>query len=77
MGFFALFNGLIYNDFTSIALNMFGSCYVNPSMKLSNKPLSKSCVYPFGIDPVWGVAKNKLSVYNSLKMKTSVIFGVA
>ena len=27
MGFFASFCGLIYNDFLSIPLNLFGSCY--------------------------------------------------
>ncbi|EAR98594.1 V-ATPase A subunit 9-2 isotype of the V0 sector (macronuclear) [Tetrahymena thermophila SB210] len=77
MGLFALYNGLIYNDFMSLPLNLFGSCYLlaDKNVVLTHKT-SKQCVYPFGIDPVWGVAKNKLSVYNSLKMKTSVVFGV-
>ena len=29
MGFFATYCGLIYNDYLSISLNLFGSCY-NP-----------------------------------------------
>ena len=29
MGFFAFFNGWMYNDFLSIPLNVFGSCYKN------------------------------------------------
>lgn len=27
MGFFALYCGLLYNDFLSLSLNLFGSCY--------------------------------------------------
>lgn len=76
MGFFALFNGLIYNDFMSLPLNLFSSCFTNSNGALQNKH-EANCIYPFGIDPIWGVSKNKLSMYNSLKMKTSVIFGVA
>lgn len=31
MGFFAFYNGWMYNDFLSLPLNLFGSCYVNVS----------------------------------------------
>jgi V-type H+-transporting ATPase subunit a len=77
MGLFATFCGLIYNDMTSIPLTVFGnSCYngiVEKEISLS----SQDCVYPFGLDPVWFVSKNELAFVNSLKMKTSVIMGVA
>lgn len=37
---------------------------------------NSTCVYPYGQDPVWAIAANKLSMVNSIKMKMSVIFGV-
>jgi V-type H+-transporting ATPase subunit a len=73
MGFFAFCNGWIYNDFISISINAFGSCY-----KLEDKEwvYKDGCTYPIGIDPVWSVSENELTFVNSYKMKLSVIIGV-
>uniref|UniRef100_A0A8R1HVP5 V-type proton ATPase subunit a n=1 Tax=Caenorhabditis japonica TaxID=281687 RepID=A0A8R1HVP5_CAEJA len=33
--------------------------------------------YPFGVDPVWNLAINRLNFLNPMKMKTSIILGIA
>lgn len=79
MGFFALYMGLIYNDFMSMPLSLFGpSCY-QPSGGSSTQlaRTDRQCVYPFGLDPVWMASTSDISFYNSFKMKMSVIVGVA
>lgn len=77
MGFFATFCGFCYNDYSSVALYLFGdSCFTfeegNPIAEL--KP---DCVYPVGVDPAWFLSVQELTFMNSLKMKMAVIFGVA
>ena len=77
LGFFAFYNGLIYNDFFAIPLGIFGSCYKNDKKDgkiITNR--KKNCVYPIGFDPKWYSAVNELSFLNSFKMKMSVIIGV-
>lgn len=78
MGFFAIYCGFIYNEFLSINLDLFSSCY-NPYLVKEKQPIPRSsleCVYGFGIDPAWGVAENNLNYINSLKMKIAVIIAV-
>ncbi len=73
MGFFATYIGLCSNDFTSIPIEG-GSCYTVRGTEVAR---DTDCVYAIGIDPVWYGADNELEFINNLKMKTSVIFGVA
>ncbi|XP_077388371.1 T cell immune regulator 1, ATPase H+ transporting V0 subunit a3b [Festucalex cinctus] len=63
---------------------MFEKNIWNSSVLAGNKFLSLDPVvpgvftspYPFGIDPIWGLANNKLTFLNSYKMKMSVIIGI-
>ena len=80
---FGMFCGLMYNEFFSVPLDLFGSCY-NSSKDgkliqdkvVINEYGSKKCVYPVGLDPVWIGNQNELTYTNSLKMKLSIIVGV-
>jgi V-type H+-transporting ATPase subunit a len=73
MSFFAMFNGICYNDFASIPFDA-GSCYTREGPIAVRK--DDECVYAIGFDPIWVLSSNELTYSNSLKMKTSVIFGV-
>jgi V-type H+-transporting ATPase subunit a len=80
---FAIFCGLIYNEFFSIPLDFFGTCYNNVKdgklildKEVINENKVKKCVYPIGLDPSWIGKQNELAYTNSLKMKLSIIVGV-
>ncbi|XP_014203927.1 V-type proton ATPase 116 kDa subunit a isoform X3 [Copidosoma floridanum] len=87
MGLFSMYTGLIYNDVFSKSLNLFGSHWeirnltskdvldngvlpINPTWDYVGHP------YPFGMDPIWQLAENKIIFLNSYKMKISIIFGI-
>ena len=72
MAFFAVYCGFMYNDFMSIPLNLFDSCYTEKGVRKD-----PDCVYPVGIDPVWYGTKQELIFLNSFKMKISVILAIA
>jgi V-type H+-transporting ATPase subunit a len=76
MGIFAIYNGLIYNDFTSINIDFFGSCYkIKEHAEKTEVTRINNCVYSFGLDPIWSISENEIAFTNSLKMKISVILG--
>jgi V-type H+-transporting ATPase subunit a len=83
MGFFSIYAGLLYNDFFSLGFNWFGSRYEHSHAGgeltpiFDTKNAGGAGPYPFGLDPAWHGASNELLYLNSLKMKTSVIIGVA
>lgn len=76
MSVFSFYAGLIYNDFSSLSFNLFGSCYLSTDQFISSNKRN-NCVYSFGVDPVWTVSHNELQYTNSLKMKMAIIIGIA
>jgi V-type H+-transporting ATPase subunit a len=77
MGVFSIFNGICYNDFMSIPLDI-STCYdvqTRPDGTRVGK-LTEDCVIAIGIDPTWFLATNVLTFVNGFKMKMAVIFGV-
>lgn len=52
------------------------SPHIYTRLRKDNLADGETCVYPFGLDPVWSITNNKLQFSNGIKMKLSVIFGV-
>jgi V-type H+-transporting ATPase subunit a len=86
-GISSVFCGFIYNEFFSIPLSIFKSCYDIMKINDNNKDKNfgfdfievkkiENCIYPLGIDPIWSRSRNELSFLNSIKMKFSLIIGV-
>lgn len=86
MGLFSIYTGMVYNDIFSKSVNVFGSSWrVNVTEEIMKEHKDWSLdpkydylqlPYPFGMDPAWQSAKNKIVFLNSFKMKLSIIFGV-
>lgn len=93
MGIFSIYTGIIYNDWFSKAVNVFGSSWrvgvgydfnfmqvtvfnLNPDSNATSNRMFNGQPYPFGLDPAWALASNKISFTNSLKMKFAVIIGI-
>lgn len=83
MGIYSVYCGLVYNDFFSLGLNLFGSNF-NFADREQGVPAEyveggygdSEFVYPFGVDPAWHIANNELLFFNSMKMKMSVVLGI-
>ena len=74
LGLHSLFAGFIYNDFFSRSIKFLPSAFKieNGTAVLKNFRY----VYPLGIDPIWNISSNRLIMYNSYKMKQSIVVGV-
>jgi V-type H+-transporting ATPase subunit a len=84
MGAFAVYAGVMYTEFFAIGVNFFGSKWSCPDdgtgrHSVECEPLNGAGEgpYPVGLDPAWSIASNQLLFVNSMKMKISVLFGVA
>lgn len=73
LGVFAFYCGIIYNEFFSIPMRFFRSCYdYNDHFKLRYK----GCVYPIGIDTNMLISTSEMNFLNTFKMNLSIIIGV-
>ncbi|KAG4380945.1 hypothetical protein AAZX31_15G043000 [Glycine max] len=82
MALFSIYCGLIYNEFFSVPFHIFGAsaykCRDSSCRDAHTIGLIKyQDPYPFGVDPSWRGSRSELSFLNSLKMKMSILFGVA
>ncbi|XP_044483316.1 V-type proton ATPase subunit a1-like isoform X2 [Mangifera indica] len=82
MSLFSIYCGLIYNEFFSVPFHIFGGSAYRCRDKTCGDAQSAGLVkyrdpYPFGVDPSWRGSRTELPFLNSLKMKMSILLGVA
>ncbi|XP_039141764.1 V-type proton ATPase subunit a2-like [Dioscorea cayenensis subsp. rotundata] len=82
MSVFSIYTGLIYNEFFSVPFELFGpsayACRDASCRDATTEGLIKARrTYPFGVDPKWHGTRSELPFLNSLKMKMSILLGVA
>ncbi|OAY52465.1 V-type proton ATPase subunit a3 [Manihot esculenta] len=82
MALFSIYTGLIYNEFFSVPFALFGrSAYACRDLSCRDATteglIKVGPAYPFGVDPVWHGTRSELPFLNSLKMKMSILLGVA
>lgn len=74
MSLFSIYTGLLYNDFFGLQFNIFGTAYDFKEHELVGEKVRGT--YVFGVDVAWFGTLNKLMMYNSIKMKMAIVFGV-
>lgn len=82
MALFSIYTGLVYNEFFSVPFELFGrSAYACRDLSCRDATtaglIKVGDTYPFGVDPVWHGSRSELPFLNSLKMKMSILLGVA
>ncbi|KAJ8768707.1 hypothetical protein K2173_023611 [Erythroxylum novogranatense] len=82
MSIFSIYCGLIYNEFFSVPFHIFGgSAYKCRDTTCSDAQtvglIKYQDSYSFGVDPSWRGSRSELPFLNSLKMKMSILLGVA
>ncbi|KAL8216892.1 hypothetical protein R6Q57_023729 [Mikania cordata] len=82
MSIFSIYCGLIYNEFFSVPFHIFGDSAYKCRDKSCRDAYTVGLIkyrdaYPFGVDPSWRGSRSELPFLNSLKMKMSILFGVA
>ena len=75
MALFSIYTGLLYNECFSCPMTLFGGS--NYDYAEGNVPTWNGKTYAFGLDPAWHGTKGELPFTNSMKMKMSIIMGVA
>ena len=76
MGVFAVYCGLVYNEFFAVPFLTQPSCYEKSADGASFARKTADCTYGFGMDWVWAQSENETAFVNSFKMKFSIIVGV-
>ncbi|XP_022756075.1 V-type proton ATPase subunit a1-like isoform X4 [Durio zibethinus] len=82
MSLFSVYCGLIYNEFFSVPFHIFGGSAYKCRDATCSDAHSAGLIkfrdpYPFGVDPSWRGSRSELPFLNSLKMKMSILLGVA
>ncbi|KAJ6800198.1 V-type proton ATPase subunit a2-like [Iris pallida] len=82
MAVFSIYTGFIYNEFFSVPFEIFGRSAYDCRDASCRDATTEGLImvrrtYPFGVDPKWHGSRSELPFLNSLKMKMSILIGVA